>query len=260
MKLRKHLFSTLVATALAFGVATAQNSGAAGQKADSTPAPTGTERTQTGSGASAQGSSSPATGKMTEKVTGAAQSGHVAGAAGSASEETAMVSKSDEAFMHHAVTGGLTEVQLAQMAQQKASSQEVKEFARKIEQDHTQANNKLKTIAQERNVTLPTDVGPEHQQIVSKLSSLSGEEFDRAYVKMMVQDHRKDIKEFQKESTRSIDTDLKEFASSTLPTLQQHLQAAEQLNSSTRSRKADSNNSSSKASPNPGSSSESSKK
>jgi len=78
--------------------------------------------------------------------------------------------------------------------------------------------------------------------MVSKLSNLSGAEFDRAYVRMMVQDHRKDIKEFQKESTRSIDSDLKNFASTTLPTLQQNLQMAEQLNGSTRSRKADSSN------------------
>jgi len=65
---------------------------------------------------------------MTEKVSGAGEAGHVAGAAGNSSADTGMVGKTDEAFMHHAATGGLTEVQLAQMAQQKASSQEVKDF------------------------------------------------------------------------------------------------------------------------------------
>lgn len=172
----------------------------------------------------------------TSKGTG--HEGHMSGAAGTGEES--MVGKQDREFMMHAAMGGMTEVQLAQMAQQKAESQEVKDYARKLEQDHTQANEKLKAIAQERQVSLPTDIGAEHQQMVTKLNGLSGAEFDKAYVKMMVSDHKKDVKEFEKVANRSMDSDLKNFASATAPTLKEHLTAAQQLQSgSTRSRSAD---------------------
>jgi len=171
------------------------------------------------------------------KSTPAAQSSSAPGSGAAGSSES-MVGKTDQEFMTRAAKGGMTEVQLAQMAQQKASSQEVKDYARKIEQDHTQANEKLKAIAQERQFQLPADAGPEHQGMASKLNNLSGEEFDRAYVKMMVQDHKKDIKEFERASNRTMDSNLKEFASGTLPKLKEHLSMAEQLSGSTRSRKA----------------------
>jgi len=172
-------------------------------------------------------------------MTGGNHQGHVAGAGGNAGSDGPMVGKADHQFIMDAAMGGLMEVQAAQMAQQKASSQEVKDYARRLEQDHTKANDQLKTVAQQRQVSLPTDIGPKHQAMVTKLNGLSVPEFDRAYMNMMVQDHRKDIKMFERESERGMDTDVKSFASTTLPTLREHLQQAEQLNMSTRSRKAD---------------------
>jgi putative membrane protein len=255
MKLTKHVFTVLMAGTISLGVAAAQNnsngqSSAAGSAADQTTSGKTTPRSTTGS-ASSNSSGSSATGNMSGKMSGSENGGHVAGAAG---DSGSMVSATDRKFMEDAARGGMAEVQLAQMAQQKASRQEVKDYARKLEQDHTQANDKLKSIAQQRQIQLSTDIG-EHQQMVSRLSNLSGDEFDRAYMRMMVQDHKKDIKEFQRESNRSIDSDLKEFASTTLPTLQQHLQSAEQINSSTRSRKADRNSSASASSTSGGGSS-----
>jgi putative membrane protein len=151
-----------------------------------------------------------------------------------------MVGKSDQQFMTKAAQSGMMEVKMAQMAQQKAASSEVKEYARKLEQDHSKANDQLKKIAQDRGVQLPSDMG-QHQQQMAKFENLSGEEFDRAYMKMQVQHHKKDIGEFKKHQNRSMDTDLKEFATAQLPILQQHYEQAQQLNSSTgtRSRKAD---------------------
>ncbi|MBC7927837.1 MAG: DUF4142 domain-containing protein [Bryobacteraceae bacterium] len=173
-------------------------------------------------------------------------SGHMSGAAGHSGAGgrmdgtgSSMVGKSDSSFMMKAAMGGMAEVQMAQMAQQKASSQEVKDYARKLEQHHTEANDKLKAIAQERQVPLPTDIGSEYKMIAGKLQNLSGSEFDRAYIKAMVADHRKDVREFEKQSARGMDSDLKSFASSALPTLKEHLQSAEQLSTSSRSRKMD---------------------
>jgi putative membrane protein len=157
-----------------------------------------------------------------------------------ASSSGEMVGKTDMTFMTKAAQAGMMEVQLAQLAQQKAASEDVKSYARKLEQDHSTANEQLKKIAQERNVQLPSDLGP-HQQHVAKFQNLSGEEFDRAYMKMQVQHHKKDIGEFRKYQTRSMDTDLKEFAAAQMPVLQQHYEQAQQLarNAGTRSRTED---------------------
>jgi len=137
----------------------------------------------------------------------------------------------------------MAEVQLAQLAQQKASSEGVKQYATMLEKDHTNANNELKQVAEQKGVDLPADIGPKHQAMMQKLQGLSGDQFDRAYIKLMVQDHKKDIKEFQRESDRSMDSDVKAFASKTLPTLQKHLTEIEQLASNnsatTRARTAE---------------------
>jgi len=259
MKIHNHLLRSILVAGAAATLAVAQSSttgsGASGQNASgqnttgsgSTVGSAGQSGSTTGGGAGHTGTGSGAgnpgtTGSATGNASGASgHQGHVAGAAGNSSSDAAqsMVGKSDQAFMTEAAMGGLAEVQLAQMAQQKASSQEVKDYARRLEQDHTKANDQLKSIAQQRQVSLPSDIGAKHQQMVSKLNSMSGPEFDQAYMKMMVQDHRKDIKAFEHESNRGMDTDLKNFASTTLPTLREHLTMAEQLNNSTRSRKAD---------------------
>src|SRR4051794_11580738 len=185
-----------------------------------------------------------------------AQSSATANKAGNdTSSEKSMVGGADKSFMMEAAEGGIAEVQLGQMAQQKGSSQEVKDFGRRLEQDHTKANDQLKTIAQQRQVSLPADTDAKHKAAIAKLNGLSGAEFDKVFGQMMVKDHREDIKKFERESNNGMDTDLKNFASSNLPTLKEHLQQAEQINGSTRSRKADkssaknSNSSSTNSSP-----------
>ena len=85
------------------------------------------------------------------------------------------------------------------------------------------------TLASSKGMTLPTALDEKHQKEVTKLSAMSGAEFDRAYSKMMLSDHTKDVSEFEKESTRGTDADLKAFAAKTLPTLQEHLQMARAL-------------------------------
>ena len=132
------------------------------------------------------------------------------------------------------------EVQLAQLAQQKASSPEVKEFAKQIEQDHSTANEELKALAQRKNINLPTELDQKHQAQIAKFNNLSEEKFDKEYMKAMVGDHKKDVKKFQKQADRGMDSHVKEFAAKTLPHLQAHLQKAEELKgTSTRARKAD---------------------
>jgi len=119
----------------------------------------------------------------------------------------------------------MAEVQLAKLAQQKASSAEVKDLAQKIEQDHTKANSELTTLAQSKGLTLAPDTSS-HKSDIAKLSNLSGASFDKAYVDMMVKDHQKDIAEF-KQHEKDSDSDIAQFASKTVPTLQDHLQRAQ---------------------------------
>jgi putative membrane protein len=98
----------------------------------------------------------------------------------------------DAAFVKKAADGGLAEVAMAKLAQEKAASADVKAFAQKLEKDHTQANTELKQVASQKNITLPTAPSKMHQAKHDKLSKLSGAEFDKAYVAAMLEDHQKD--------------------------------------------------------------------
>ena len=140
------------------------------------------------------------------------------------------VSESDSKFAVNAASGGMTEVQLGELAQQKASSQRVKDFGAMMVRDHTKANDELKSLAGMKNITLPPAPGEDHMDHIKDLSKKSGKEFDRAYMKMMVDDHKEDISEFEKCSNNAADADLKAFASKTLPVLRMHLDSAKVIN------------------------------
>jgi putative membrane protein len=127
-----------------------------------------------------------------------------------------------------AAKGGQSEVQLADLAASKASSDAVKGFAQKIKDDHTQANQQLEQIASNKGVKVATEPN-EHTQIAKKLEKLSGPAFDKAYVQHMVQDHQKDVSTFQAKAKNAKDQDVKQFASNTLPTLQDHLKRAKEV-------------------------------
>lgn len=133
----------------------------------------------------------------------------------------------DSHFMMKAAQGGMAEVQLGQLAKDHASSDAVKTFGQHMVDDHSKANDELKGLAAKKNVTLPTDVDAKDKAVMDRLSKLNGAAFDRAYMRDMVADHRKDIAEFQKESNGGRDPEVKEWASKTLPTLQSHLTMAE---------------------------------
>jgi putative membrane protein len=169
---------------------------------------------------------------------GAAASGHAAGHGQQTShnEQTpATLGPNDHKFMMEAARGSLMEIKVAELAQQKAESSDVKEFAEKLKQDHTNASKKLQAIAQERGVQLPTDLGP-HDKMFDTLNSASGAEFDRIFKKMQVEHHKKDVNKFRKASKNSMDSDLRDFASTSLPVLEGHLSQAQSLQSGTGSR------------------------
>lgn len=138
------------------------------------------------------------------------------------------VPTADRKFMDNAAQGGMAEVELGQLAQEKGKSQEVKDFGKRMVDDHTKANDQLKQLASQKGVTLPTDLNAKDKATKARLEKMSGSQFDQAYMKDMVMDHKKDVAEFQKESKSAMDPDLKSWAGQTLPTLQEHLKMAEE--------------------------------
>jgi putative membrane protein len=154
------------------------------------------------------------------------------------STTTAPLAGAEQAFLKEAATGGLMEVELGRLAAEKASNAEVKQFGQRMVDDHGKANQQLSTIAQQKNVQVPTELAGKAKADYDRLSKLSGEQFDRAYMQMMVRDHRKDVGDFRKQSTSAKDPDLKSFASQTLPTLEEHLKLAEQTQSSLNAARA----------------------
>ncbi|HEX8948573.1 MAG TPA: DUF4142 domain-containing protein [Dissulfurispiraceae bacterium] len=136
------------------------------------------------------------------------------------------LSRTDKQFVHAAASGGMMEVQLGQMAQQKAQSPEVKDFGSRMVTDHGRANDELKKIAQQKNIALPDQLSKSDKKSVDKLSKASGADFDKKYMETMVKDHANDVAVFRGAAQKVKDPDLNGWATKTLPVLEQHLKLA----------------------------------
>ncbi|HEX3536126.1 MAG TPA: DUF4142 domain-containing protein [Stellaceae bacterium] len=141
--------------------------------------------------------------------------------------------RTDLDFMKKAAEGGMAEVELGKLAQQNAEDAQVKQFGQRMEQDHSKANQQLTSIAGQKGVQLPKQLDAKDQKELDRLSGLKGPAFDRAYMRMMVQDHDKDLKEFQHETQAAKDPDLQNFAQQTLSVIQQHDQMAHDISRAT---------------------------
>ncbi len=126
--------------------------------------------------------------------------------------------------MNEAAPGGKAEVELGRMAATQGMSKEVKAFGQKMVEDHSKANQELMQLAEQKKVMLPPDVMPKHKEVMEKLAKLKGADFDKEYVKAMVEDHIKDVTAFEATANNGVDADVKAFAAKTLPTLRMHLQ------------------------------------
>jgi putative membrane protein len=143
---------------------------------------------------------------------------------------SAALSSADREFAMKAASGGLAEVQAAQLAEQRATSPQIKQFAQRMVTDHTAANTELQQIAKQADVSLPAQPTGKDAAEGQKLRGVTGTAFDQAYAQGQLQDHRETVELFQKEASSGQDPALKAFAQKTLPILQQHLQMAEALN------------------------------
>lgn len=139
------------------------------------------------------------------------------------------------AFLAIAYQDGLAEIQQAQLALQKASSNDVRNFAQRMVNDHTQANNQITSLAQQKSVTLPGTLPPSHQAALNELSTFSGADFDKAYMDMNAVDHAIAVRLFRKQARNGQDPDIKGLAQSTLPVLEGHLAMAVEVDRSINS-------------------------
>jgi putative membrane protein len=138
-------------------------------------------------------------------------------------------SADDDQFAAEAASGGMAEVKLGELAQEKGTSDKVKGFSQKMVTDHSKAGDDLKQIAQQQGLNLPEEMSKQDQATYDWLSKLEGKQFDEAYARAMLTDHQKDVAAFEKEASSGKNEALKEFASRTLPTLKQHLKLAHEM-------------------------------
>lgn len=143
----------------------------------------------------------------------------------------------DQKFAQKAAVDNMAEVQIADVARKQASQDSVRQYAERLHADHEQANEKLKAIAQQKNINLPTDIDAKHKRERDKLAKKQGADFDKDYLDAMIAEHKKDIKEFEKEAKNGKDPDLKAFAAQTLPTLREHLKQAQDLHQAKKAAK-----------------------
>lgn len=143
--------------------------------------------------------------------------------------KSAKLPRADEKFLKSAAEDNLAEVKLGELAEQHAASDSVKQFGKRMATDHQKAYDELKQLASQKGVMMPTALDRTHQARYDRLAKLNGADFDRAYMKDMVKDHDRDVKEFQKQANSGKDPDLKSWASTTLSTLKEHQEQAKQV-------------------------------
>jgi putative membrane protein len=138
-------------------------------------------------------------------------------------------SSSDYKFAKTAAAGGMTEVNLGKIASEKSGNPAIQQFGQQMVTDHGKAGQQLQQIATSKGATLPTAPTAAQQKEIDRLTQMSGTDFDKAYVALMVKDHKADQKEFKKASENAQDPELKAFATATLSIVQDHLKMVEDL-------------------------------
>jgi putative membrane protein len=151
--------------------------------------------------------------------------------------DTYLENKGDGDFVNEAAMGSMMEVELGNVAISNASSQRVKDFGQQMVTDHTKAGQELKNLVAGQNMAVPTALDDDKQKKINDMKQKTGNDFDKDYMDMMVNDHKKDVDKFRKESTDGNDSTIKVWAGNTLPTLEHHLQMAESIQSELKNSK-----------------------
>ena len=135
----------------------------------------------------------------------------------------------DRNFARAAAAGGLAEVELGRLANHKGQSQDTRQFGQRMVNDHSKANDQLKELAAAANVPLPNAPGPEDEAIRERLDKMQGNTFDRDYIRSQITAHQETVQLFEYEIGSGQKSQLKTFASKTLPVLMEHLEMAQTI-------------------------------
>lgn len=142
-------------------------------------------------------------------------------------ENRGQLAAGDYKFAVAAATGGALEVNLGKLAQEKSANPSIKQFGQHMVDQHGKAGTDLSAIAARKGAMLPSSPTASQDKEVEKLNKLAGLDFDKAYMALMVKDHKADLKEFKSASEKVQDSDLKAFAASTVPMIEEHLKMAQ---------------------------------
>ena len=154
---------------------------------------------------------------------------------GSDKDQRGQLSEKDYKFVKEASRSGMSEAELGNLAKQKGTSDSVRNFGERMSRDHQKANNEWKDIAAKKGATIPADLTHGERSTMDKLQKANGAEFDKEYSQAMVKDHKKDVKDYKDAAEDLKDPDLKAFAQKTIPTLEEHLRLAEDMERNVRS-------------------------
>lgn len=140
-----------------------------------------------------------------------------------------VLSDDDRKFAEKAARGGLMEVALGKLAQERATHADVKAFGQRMVTDHTKANEELMALLKRKNISIDASYHNDQQKMIDKLTDKTGSDFDKDYVDAMVKDHKDDVDDFKDAVDDLKDTDLKNWARTTLPVLESHLQEIQRI-------------------------------
>lgn len=247
--MKKSILAIATAALLSLGTATAQiggnqNPGSAAnsvnQDASQSQQQSGSQQPGSmGSGSMGQSGSSQSgsmgsSGSMDASQRSGSMSGHqghgsTSGMGASGSMQQGKLSPADRQFAEETAMCNRAELELSKVAAQKASNPSVKQFAQMMMQDHGQGSSQLTTVSQQKGMKPPTDVPEPDKRMRDRLQEVSGQQVDMMYMKHMYAAHMKDLTSFQLYAQTGQDPDLKRFANSQVPVLQQHLRQAESI-------------------------------
>jgi len=165
----------------------------------------------------------------TESTTATSTSTNTATDANVSTTNSVVTDEKSSEFLKKVTNSGMAEVQLAKLAQQKATIDAVKNFAAMLERDHTAVNDQVKTLAGQRNVAVPSTISDDKQKMYSDMEKMTGKAFDKEYISMMVKSHNDGISLFEDTKSNASDIDVKNFADKTLPALKMHLDSAKAI-------------------------------
>ncbi len=163
-------------------------------------------------------------------------SGTTSGATSTSATGASSLSKADQKLIQEIAQANIAEIEAGKLALSKTQNEQVKSFAQKMIDDHSKAQQDLQRLAQAKGVTLPTTPDAKHQTMMKKLDRSSGAEFDRLYLSQGgLADHKATHRLLQRVQSRAADADLKQYAMKILPTVNQHLNLAQQTRDATAS-------------------------